>query len=82
MGHPGGPLGRAFLTRNCLYTFRISNWRGQTGNGWWLYIVIAFTELSLIVYFLPIDRIWVDAPTGQRRDHWRNIARELIALWG
>jgi|HubBroStandDraft_3_1064219.scaffolds.fasta_scaffold51097_1 ectoine hydroxylase-related dioxygenase (phytanoyl-CoA dioxygenase family) len=81
MGHPGGPFGRAFLTRNCLYTFRISNLRGQTGNGWWLYIVLAFTELSLIVYFLPIDRIWVDAPTGQQRDHWRNIAKELIGSW-
>jgi hypothetical protein len=35
-------------TINCLYTFRISNWKGQTGNGWQLYIVIALMELSPI----------------------------------
>jgi hypothetical protein len=52
----GAPCRPRLLTRNCVYTFRIANWKGQTGRGWRLYIVVAFIELSPIVQFLPIDR--------------------------
>src|ERR1700733_587409 len=44
----GATGGSRLLTINCLYSFRISNWKGQTGNGLRLYIVIVFMELSPI----------------------------------